>query len=213
MTVRSPAPRGSSRAAELLNHPSLEPRRIARAALPVIFVLGLLGLACYEKYLRTFLFGLDAEFNAPALWSFGLLAGAGGVALMTSMAMRSGAAAAFGAVLVYMAIDELFQIHERLERATGTDWQELYLPIVVLAGGAAIGVLFQMRKMGARTPALLLIGGGASWLVAQMLEWLQWDGTERGAGYIPMAVTEEMLEMGGALLFALALLVWTRDRH
>jgi hypothetical protein len=55
------------------------------------------------------------------------------------------------------------------------------------------------------------VGGAAAWLVAQGLEFAQWDAGDREvAAYEPMMVGEELLEMLGSLTFWLALALVVR---
>lgn len=195
------------RATEWLSHPALEPGRLLRVGVPVIALLGVTGVLYDLKVPNTNPFDLDGEMRIPALWSFGLLAGGSVAALLASLAQASRAAAAFGGFLLFMAVDELIQIHETLEGATGVDWQLLYLPVVGVGGFFFLVLLRAMRRSAA---ALTLASGAGCWVIAQMLEMLQWHGDQRVSGYYLMATPEELLEMLGSLLFGLAILMWVR---
>ena len=107
---------------------------------------------------------------------------------------------ALGALFAFMAIDEVVQIHERLEGATDANWQLVYLPVMAVAGGVWLLVL--RRLTGG--PRLLFVAGAAAWVVAQLFEWVQRDGAVLTHRWT--ILPEELLEMTGSALFALALL-------
>jgi vacuolar-type H+-ATPase subunit I/STV1 len=111
-----------------------------------------------------------------------------------------------GAVFAFMALDEVWTIHERLEGWTGMDWQIAYVPIAV---GAGLLVVVAFRDLAAiRGAAGLFVAGGAAWLAAQVLEALQWAGDV--LEHEGMIVPEEVLELVGSSLFGLASLVVLR---
>lgn len=113
--------------------------------------------------------------------------------------------------LAWMSVDELAGVHERLEHATGVDWMILYLPVMALLGvGALILITASWRRL--RPAAVIFALGGASWAVAQVLEAAQWNGDMPRRGYVPMMVTEEILEALGSALFALSALRVLRSR-
>ena len=108
-----------------------------------------------------------------------------------------------------MATDELVAIHERLDAATGVDWQELYLPIAFLGG---LAWLFTAWRLWRHRVGYLLYGAGAvAWFLSQVLEAIQWGvGDEKGgkvAIYNYLMIAEEVGEMIGSMLFCLAILV------
>ncbi|MBM3674033.1 MAG: hypothetical protein FJW88_03605 [Actinobacteria bacterium] len=106
-----------------------------------------------------------------------------------------------------MAIDEVWQLHERIEARTGIDWQTLYLPVFALAAFSALWLLPELRRTLHALP-LFAIGAGC-WAVAQVVEQLQWDRDDRMAAAWTI-VPEECLEMTGSLLFLLAFLAVVR---
>lgn len=194
----------------MLAHPHLEPIRIARWATAISVLLAFIGIFAALEVPNTNPFQLDNEYNVPAFWSFGVLLFSASVALLAGVSESSAAAGAFGAFVLFMAVDELLGIHESLERSTGVDWQTLYAPVVLVG---AIAALLLMRRFGRGLPRLLLFAGGAAWFVAQFLEAVQWDGDRPVHGYYAMVIPEELFEMLGSLLFGLAVLVWARSRH
>jgi hypothetical protein len=113
-----------------------------------------------------------------------------------------------GALLAFMGLDEIATVHERLESATGVDWVKLYLPLMALGGLAALGLL---RRAGDRAVTVPFLVGGACWAVAVGLEKLEWPHPEvagqqvPAAHYVAMMIPEELLEITGSFLFALAL--------
>jgi hypothetical protein len=170
------------------------------------------------------LFDLDKEGTVPQAYSGLLLLAATGAAYV---AARSGAPAGralllIAAVLVYMSFDEVFRLHEEIDALVEFDWQVLYVPILVVALVGWVGVERVLR--GRRVDHGLWIGGAGCWVVAQALEAFQWSGHVRPgsingkelsdvqldhelsqASYIVKMIPEEILEMGGSLLFAVVL--------
>ena len=61
------------------------------------------------------------------------------------------------AFFVFVSADEFGEIHERLERITGIDWQILYSPIGLLAAVLWVFVARRLRQIGAGF-ALLVVG-------------------------------------------------------
>jgi hypothetical protein len=154
---------------------------------------------------------LDNEDTFPAVYSGALLTAAAVLAVLVASELSRGRFRnlwiALGAVFAFMALDEVWTIHERLEGWTGVDWQLAYVPIAV---GAGLLVVVAFRDLAAiRGAAALLVAGGIAWLAAQVLEDLQWAGDvlEREG----MIVPEEVLELLGSSLFGLAALVVLRS--
>jgi hypothetical protein len=190
--------------------------RLAIAAGVCIGALGLIG------YIHLFvtdvpprlhnisLLDLDGEYNIPAAFSALLLLVASGLSLLLYETDHDTDWAAIGlcVLFAYMGIDEGTEIHERLDELTGVNWQLLYVPLVV---GGAICWLSVVRHLWdrAREPALILVGGAAAWIVAQMFE-----GMQRGENHVLlhkwMIIPEELLEMCGSALFGLGLLLAVR---
>ncbi|NUT54964.1 MAG: hypothetical protein HOQ03_03130 [Thermoleophilia bacterium] len=177
----------------------------ARAAGAVFAMIALVAIV-YVRRESAADTGLDAEGNEAAYFSALLLVSAGAfVALAARHARPEGPAVPWYVVsvlLLTMAADELLGWHETLERRTGVDWQLLYGPVVVAAGVCALRMMWALR---ARPRVLAtFVGGGTAWLVAQVLEKVQWSGdTLLHPGLI---VPEELLEMTGSALFGVAML-------
>jgi hypothetical protein len=162
------------------------------------------------------LIALDREANVPAFWSGFLLVAATAAALTTARDDRRGARWpwwALAVLLLAMAGDEVFGLHESLERQTGIDWQLLYLPVMAAGAAAAIAALARLREHP-RLAAGFLVSCGA-WGLAQVLEALQWDGARKVSGYGELMALEEILEMAGSIGFTLTLFAagaWLRSR-
>jgi hypothetical protein len=109
------------------------------------------------------------------------------------------------AFFVFVSADEFGEIHERLERITGIDWQILYSPIGLLAAVLWVFVARRLRQIGAGF-ALLVVGTvcGVASQVAEAVEY--GPGDERIGAFDELVVFEELLEMVEALLIGLALL-------
>lgn len=152
------------------------------------------------------IFDLDREWVVPAFFSAGVL---GWAAVLAARLARAGPASrlrpvwwwALTVLFAFMCLDELTSIHERLEAATGVDWQLLYAPLVVVAGIGWLRALVSFQRRGA---AVLWALGAAAWFVAQVFEYLQYDGDRLIHAW--MIVPEESLEMTGSSLWVLALL-------
>jgi len=153
-----------------------------------------------------YLLDLDGEANVPAVWScFLLLAGAAS-ALATGRADRGGARWPWwplAGLLLFMAADELLGFHEWIERATGTDWEMLYAPVMLVGAAAGAGVLLRLRDHPRLAVGFLAAGG--AWALAQVLEALQWDGGRPVDAYGELMAAEEILEMAGSVGFILVL--------
>ena len=161
-------------------------------------------------------FDLGSEWNVPAFFSGGLLLAAASAAFAAGRSgALQGAAGRFlfliGAFFAFMALDEVVQIHERFERLAHTDWLRLYVPVV--AAGTAAWLIVLRGLWPHVLPRACFIGGAAAWVVAQVLEFLQWDADGERLVHGWMIVPEEMLEMTGSTLFALALVsIWRKPR-
>ena len=177
-----------------------DPARTARLALAAIAVLGVGGVLqrALPPFPLSHVLDLDFEWVPAALFSSGLLAAA---ALVWWQLPQTRAARYVTGLLALMSLDELCSIHETLENVTGVDWELLYAPVVAVAGLAALVVL---RSWGRSRPSALLLGGGLCWLVAQVLEALEWDGDVERPHYALYMVPEELLEMTGSTLLLLA---------
>lgn len=176
----------------------------------IMGILGLLNMAVPPgtPVLRPLVrpFDLDVEFGAAALYSAMLLGGAGLgwlVACSSADARTRRLGRGFGALLLFMAVDEFLAVHEFVERHTGIDWQVAYLPLVAI-GAVVVGSLLVRGTIG-RTAAALVLAGGALWAGSQVLEVVEWDGDVRTTrfDYETLMVIEELGEASGSVLLLL----------
>lgn len=201
---------------------SVEPKVVAVVVLGALAVIGVLGgLQAAQGPVEAEggpapsgilgWFYLDGEYNLPAIFSAVIWLFAG-VSLYTAGRARergwrrqiwSGLAVA----LVYLALDEAFGFHEKLEGRTDVDWQLLYLPLLIAMAAAGLYVLLQSRG----TARLLLLAAGAAAFGAQVLEAVQWDGQVPVDSYRQLMVPEEILEPTAAALIAVAGLMLLRE--
>ncbi|CAI8731743.1 MULTISPECIES: hypothetical protein [Methylococcus] len=154
-------------------------------------------------------FDLDREYTVPALFSGCLLLAAAWESFTAASSKRLGGwAFALAAVFFEMGFDELLMIHERIEQATGVDWQILYLPVMGFAGIAWLLVFIQLRD---RQQRRLWIAGAIAWTASQLFEAAEWGwGAESKIalpGYLYLVHVEELLEMSGSSFFLLTLLL------
>jgi hypothetical protein len=186
----------------------LPPPVVASAALAGILGLAVLGQV--HRYDSGSHWYLDNEDTLPALYSGALLAAAALLAFLVASRPSHRGARLFwigsAALFAFMALDEVWMIHERVEGWTGSDWQLFYVPVAVVAGLLWLGTLRDLASI--RAAAALFAAGGFAWLAAQVLEGLQWSGHTLVHG--GLIVPEEVLEMGGSLMFLLAALVALR---
>ncbi len=195
-----------------------------------IALFGTLGSLHAFGFVNVHPFDLDGEWRFPPYFSGGLLFAAAALAFMAGDAGLEGGNGQgwlrhlgwlmdrgqsrtwwrlMGLFFAFMATDELVAIHERLDAATGVDWQELYLPIAFLGG---LAWLFTAWRLWRHRVGYLLYGAGAvAWFLSQVLEAIQWGvGDEKGgkvAIYNYLMIAEEVGEMIGSMLFCLAILV------
>ena len=189
-----------------------EPRQVAVPLGVAIALLGVLGgVDLLARSLPMSVFSLEGERTVPAAFSAALLLGAGVLAwkLGSIRATRLGSPGVWrfmGAFLAFMALDELFAIHEHVSAAaTGMSWQVFYAPACI---SAVIAWQVILRRLPSGAARGMWVGGAAVWFVSQVIEAIQWDGTR--LVYEWTFVPEEMLEMTGSLLWGLALLLTLR---
>jgi hypothetical protein len=143
----------------------------------------------------------------PALWSALAVAFAGlawlAVGCVRPVDGTRVAALCFGILLLFLAFDEMFEIHERLEARTGIDWQLIYMPVAAVAMAVLAVLVWRLRHRGHNIPAML-VGGALCWAIANALEYVQWRGDEKVELYVLYVVPEELLELVAPALFALA---------
>jgi hypothetical protein len=150
--------------------------------------------------------GLNGEWTLPALYSALLLLTAGVLcfraAWLVTTSGRFTPLVVLGALFAYMGVDEFLAVHEHLERVVHLAWWKFYAPVAVVGG---VAVLLTLRRIWAVVVARsALLAGGACWLLSQLIETQQYDGTELVHRWT--ILPEEVLEMTGSLLFVVALL-------
>ena len=173
-------------------------------------VLGVLDLAFGSPFGS---FDLNGERNVPAAFTAAVWTCVSVIALLLGRAEQPAAVArvwqALAAFLLFIAADEFGEIHERLERITGVDWQILYAPLGLVAAG--LWVLFGRRLRGLRAGFGLFVGGTICAVVSQVLEEIEYGANDqRVSGFDELVVGEELLEMVTAVLIGLALLTALR---
>jgi hypothetical protein len=204
--------------------------RIAVSLAGGIVLAGVLGIL-YAAGWAVEAFSLDGEYTVPAFYSTGLLLGAAGFAVAASRGRPPAdrrALLVVAAVLAFLGLDELVSVHERLDTRISMDWQVLYLPLAVCFGWAAWQVARCLGREG--SGARLLFAGVAAWMAAQLLEALafadltpglvnaegktsqQINDATHSLAFYAMSIPEELLEMTGSLLFAVAFASAVRRR-
>ncbi len=157
------------------------------------------------------LWNLNREGNPPAMFSALLLWLAGAAALLAGGARGTPGRAAWlvlGGFFVYFGFDELFELHERLGDLTGLESQVALLPVTLAAFVALVALIRRSPRGSWRF--LLLCAGAAAWVVAQAIEYPQWQDNQLVLPYWTI-VPEEFFEMVGTLCFLLAGLVELRS--
>jgi hypothetical protein len=148
------------------------------------------------------------------------------ITVLTSAALLAGSLAAVAAAhlaagrlrvvlhtlagfFAFMALDEGLSFHERIERAAGVDWQELYVPIFAIGAVAGIGLLLALR--GLRAAQLTFLAGGAAWALAEISEEIEWGANDTPIRlYDWLMVPEEILEYVGSALWFVAFVLLIR---
>ena len=189
----------------------LDPRRVAIANGAIILLLGVLGVL-HIVVERFGAFDLDGERNVPSTYSAAVWTCIAALAVLLGRAERGRTARMWFGLsvpLLFVAADEFGEIHERLERITGIDWQVLYSPLALAAVVLWVLVGRRLRTIGAGFG--LFVAGTICGVASQVGEALEYDSNdERVAAFNEIVVTEELLEMCGAVLVGLALLAALR---
>ena len=153
------------------------------------------------------LFSLVNEKTIPAFFSGAINFCGGLCALVAARARVYGMHRmwiAFGGLLLFMAADEVFQIHEHVETATGVDWEQ---PYAVIALGAAV-VWFNILRRMEPFPRWLMVGGAIGWMISFGLEDAEYNSADqRAAGFTTMSIIEELAEMVGSSLWLVAIVI------
>lgn len=208
----------SSRVAGLLDRLQelalrLDSRRVLIAIGTIIVLLGVLDVLELVFGSPVGIFDLNGERNVPATLSAALWTCVSVVALLLGRAEQPAAVArvwqVLSALLLYIAADEFGEIHERLERITGVDWQILYAPLGLVAAG--LWVLVGRRLRGLRAGFGLFVGGTVCAVVSQMIEEVEYGANDqRVSAFDELVVGEEVLEMLAAVFVGLAFLAALR---
>jgi hypothetical protein len=191
----------------------LDPRRVLLANGIIIALLGLLGVLSLAVGSPFGYFDLDGERNVPATYSATLWFCLSLLAVLVSRAEHSTTAArawqALSLPLLLVSADEFGEIHERLERITGIDWQILYSPLALVA--VLLWVLVGRRLRELRTGFGFFVAGSVCGFASQVLEAVEYGPHDREvAAFNELMVAEELLEMVAAVLVGLALLAALR---
>jgi hypothetical protein len=191
---------------DVLERYGLTPRRVAVVLVGTTLALAVvIGVTRFVgPHLVQSAFNPDGELRIPALYSGMLLLLAAATALLSRHRGISFLLLAAG--LAAMALDEVAQVHERLEARSGLDWQLIYIPAFFVALAVVVGVVRRMRR-DAPGAVPVLAAGAACWVVSQLLEAVQWDGDVKQPGYDYMMFVEEVLEMLGTVGFIVSLLM------
>lgn len=190
----------------------LDLERVAAANGAIIILLGVLGVLHIKFYPRFAVFDLNGEQNVPATYSAALWVCVALVAVLIGRAEQGRAARiwiALSVPLLFVGADEFSEIHERLERITGIDWQILYSPLALVAAVLWVLVGRRFRELGAGFG--FFVGGTICGIASQAIEALEYgDNNRRVAAFNKLVVCEEMLEMVAVVLIGLALLTALR---
>jgi hypothetical protein len=187
----------------------LPARKVAAVNGAVIALLGVLGVLSIALGSPFGVFDLDDERNVPATYSAALWLSVAVLALLMGRVDRAPGLpqvwVGLSAFFLFVSADEFGEIHERLERIVGIDWQILYAPIALLALVLWVFVARRLRQIG--LGLALLVAGTICGIASQVAEAVEYGpGDERIAAFDEVMVFEELVEMVGALLIGLALL-------
>jgi hypothetical protein len=170
-------------------------------------VFGILGAIVYPGGGDLRAFDLNKEQTFPATFSGVLLLAAGGLALLNGL-VRSETATGrrwwivLALVFAFLGLDEIAALHEAVQDRVNVWGQAVLTPVVLLGVYAWWVTLRQLRSE--RPAGTLFLLGAAAWIVSQGIDAAfneHWGWT---------IVPEELIEMMGSALFALALLVALR---
>lgn len=149
-------------------------------------------------------FDLRGETNFPSAFSAALLWFAALLAFALAGAReRGGPLLAFSAVFAFLGVDEFLVVHERLQDATDLGREIVYAPLALAAALVTVAVAWQLRATPGVIP--LFLGGATAWAGSQAIDALQPHNQPHWS-----VVPEELLEMSGTTLIALALLLALR---
>lgn len=211
----------------------LTPRRVAAllalfaAGIVAVHVTTLVAMYGYQHdnvYGLTTLFDVDGERNVPSFFSFTIIMFSVGLLAFIAAHQPRGVKphraywAGLALVFSYLALDEGFELHERVARYAGT-WvhaRELsvYLWLVPYAIGCLAFLIIYGRflaqlqredKLNILLAGIVYVAGAAGAEVIGAL-YVHVFHTEHALGYDIESAIEESLEMTGMILFVYALL-------
>ncbi|MGH2980666.1 MAG: hypothetical protein ACRDKV_01305 [Solirubrobacterales bacterium] len=198
-------------------------RLLALLTAVVIVGFGVLGGLEFFTSAQLGFFDVESEGTVPTAFSGVLLLAAAFLALAVARMADltpAGRLAVWliAAFFVFMGVDDVFSIHERVGTALGMRWQIPMLPVVAVAAFFWLRVLRAMSVD--RLASKLWIAGAAVWVGSQVFEGLQsafvpgWEAGTYGSLHMhgALALIEETGEMAGSALFLFALLVFLRSQ-
>jgi hypothetical protein len=175
-------------------------------------------------YGLTTLFDVDGENNIPSFFSFAIMMYA--VSLLGYIAMhhrstdrtRTAYWAGLAVVFTYLALDEGFELHERIGRVAAGwigahelstyAWLVPYAVLCVVFVAVYARFLFQLPRIDAmrilRAGIVYVMGAGVAEAIGAV--YVHVYHTEHAIGYDVETAIEESLEMAGVILFIYALL-------
>lgn len=165
-------------------------------------------------------FDVNSERNVPTAWSVLLLLASSVTAALLALPGRGAATGSSGWLLVsatcaYLALDETFELHERLggigDSVAGDRLHFAWVvPGAVLACVVGLVLLQRLRAQPAEVRRRLVIAAGVYLAGALVLETLSGHVLRAygggGKAYLVVTAAEEGLEMAGASLLLAALL-------
>ena len=179
---------------------------IGIAAFAVLF--GILGSIVYPGGGELRVFDLNKEQTFPATFSGLLLLAAGAFALLNAVVRCPNPAdrvwwLVLAGVFAFLGVDEMTALHEAVQDRVHIWGQATLIPIVI-AGGIAWWIT--LRRLGMHSLAgRLMILGAVIWALSQGID------AALNEHYGWTIVPEELLEMLGSTMFALAMLVAVKD--
>jgi hypothetical protein len=160
----------------------------------VIALLGVLGVLSIAVGSPFGSFDLDGERNVPATYSAALWFSVAVLALLMGRIDPAPGLlqvwVGLSAFFVFVSADEFGEIHERLERIVGVDWQILYSPVALIALVLWLFVARRLRQIGVGFG--LFLAGTACGIASQVAEAIEYGpGDERIAAFDEVMVFEE----------------------
>lgn len=145
-------------------------------------------------------------FEIPALVSFTFLFVAGFAWLRASRGLRGLSQAStvvLGCFFICLGLDDFAGLHERIERWTGIDWKQIYLPVFALAGIVGVDTVVMLRRRYPRAVGWLVLGASL-WALAQIFEFFEGFNGRVVSYYDWLMIPEEVFECVGAAMWVFA---------